>query len=234
MKKTLVALLAALLVCALCTPALADDDDIVKVTGNATVTLAADTATLQIGAETKDTSVEAAQSANSTIITAVIAALKAAGIDEKDMFTGNFNVYTTYDYGMTDVNGNPAAPSYQVSNMLTITIRDLSSVGEIIDAAGKVGANAIYGLTFSATDENAAYQKALTRAVEDAAAKAQVLAAATGKTLGGLRTIDATQSGYYYGVSNTYAMADGAAKRTGIIAGDVSVSASVTLEYSLE
>lgn len=235
MKKMISMLLAVLLVCALCVPALADSEKTtVKVTGNATVTLAADTAVLQIGAETKDLSVEVAQSKNSVIINDVIAALKAAGIDEKDMVTSNFNVYSTYDYTWVDGENKQIGPYYQVNNMLNITIRDLTQIGEIIDAASKAGSNVMYGLTFSASQENEAYQKALKRAVEDAMAKAQVVAEATGKTLGNLLEVDASQGYNYYGISNTYGMAKEALDRTTIVAGDVSVSASVIMEYEMK
>ncbi len=235
MKKYVSILLVALLLCALCVPALADEDKpVVRVTGNATVTLAADTATLQIGAETKDVSVEAAQAQNNEIISKVIAALKEAGVDEKDMITSNFNVYSTYDYSWEDGSEKRIGPFYQVSNMLTITIRNLDVIGEIIDAASKAGANVMYGLTFTSTSENEAYQKALTRAVEDAAQKAQVLATATGKALGELILVDASQGYSYYGISNTFDMAKGSLERTTIVAGDVSVSASVVLEYQLK
>ena len=124
--------------------------------------------------------------------------------------------------------GSPVVP-----DVLSVTIRDLSQIGAVLDAAMSAGANTTYGISFSSTQENEAYQKALTRAVEDAAQKAQVLAAAAGKTLGELVTIDATNSGFAYGVSNVYsekAMDAGSV----IVSGDVSVTANVTLEYAFK
>lgn len=231
MKKLLSIVMVALLVCALALPALADDwdDRVIKVSGNATVTLAADTATIQLGVNTKKPTVAQAQQENNQLMNAVLQALYGMGLTEKDVITSSFNVYSYTDY-TADSQG---MLYYEVDNMLSVTIRDLSQIGAVLDAAMSAGANTTYGISFSSTQENEAYQKALTRAVEDAAQKAQVLAAAAGKTLGELVTIDATNSGFAYGVSNVYsekAMDAGSV----IVSGDVSVTANVTLEYAFK
>ena len=234
MKKLLCVCLMAALLCAVSAPVLAEGGDhIIRVSGNASVTVAADTATLQIGGTTRKDTVAEAQQENSGFMQQVIRAVLDTGIAENDVITSQFNVYTGRDYGV-DENGNETVREYyEVNNMLAVVVRDLTLLGNVLDAGIDAGANQTYGISFSSTKENEAYQKALTRAVEDAQQKAQVLAAAAGKTLGDLLVMDASQGGYYYGISNKYnAMVDstGAA----IVGGDVSVSANVVLEYAFK
>ena len=239
MKKMLVLLLAALLAASLTLPALAEENPrLLKVDGHATVSLAADTATIQIGVNTKKQTVKEAQAENAQIMNAVLAALKNAGVEEKDIVTSNFNVNAEYEYSSGIFSESSRTQYYSVQNTVSVTLHDLTLIGKVLDAAMDAGANTTYGITFSSTQENAAYQKALTRAVEDAMQKAQVLAAAAQVELTGLvsmTTVDSGSSLYRqaYGVSNIYAYYDTApaAAKTAITTGDVSVSAQVVLEY---
>lgn len=232
MKKFLICLLALALLCAGCVSALAEEK-IVRVTGNAAVTLAADTATLQIGVNTKKDNVVEAQQENIRVINAVIEALRQSGVGEKDIITSSFNVYSSSEFSYDAQGKETRVPYYEVNNMLNVTVRDLSQIGAVLDAAVQAGANSTYGISFSSTQENEAYLKALTRAVEDAAAKAQTLAGAAGQRLGDLLLMDASQGNYYYGVSNFYDAKE-ASEGSAIVSGDVSVSATVVLEYEIK
>ena len=202
----------------------------IRVSGHAVVYLSADTATLQIGVNTKKSTVQEAQSVNAALMNQVIEAIRGAGVAEKDVTTSQFDVYSLVEYVIDENGKENSIPCYQVSNMLSVTVRDLSKLGAVLDAAMAAGANTTYGIQFSSTKENEAYQKALTRAVEDGAQKAAVLAAAAGKELGDLIEMDATQQNHYYGITNTYD-AKSAVERTMIVSGDVSVSASVVMTY---
>ena len=237
MKKLMVFVLCLIMTAALAAPALAEGNaPVVKVSGNATITLAADTATLQVGVITRASTVGEAQKENAELMNAVLEAIYGVGVEEKDVITSQFNVNMMYDYSYDDTGRENRQSYYQVENMLNVKVRDLSQVGIILDAAMEAGANSTYGIMFSSTQENEAYLKALRRAVEDAQAKARVLAEAAGKELGELRLVDASQSGYFYGISNTYKEEAAArdAGGTAIVTGDVSVTASVVLEYELK
>lgn len=230
MKKYFVFL--AVMVLALCGTfsAMAAENGVIRVSGNATVSFSADTAVIQVGVNTRKATVREAQGENNVLMNSVIDAILKAGVDEKDIITSQFDVYSTFEYAV-DANGREVStPCYQVSNMLSVTVRDLNLLGGVLDAAMAAGANTTYGIRFSSTKENDAYQKALTRAVEDAAAKAGVLAAAAGKELGNLIYIDASQQNINYGISNTF-NAKAVADASSIVSGDVSVSASVVMEY---
>ncbi len=241
MKRMLTVFAAVLMMVCLAMPALAEDGKpVIQVTGSAVVSLAADTASIQIGVNTRKESVREAQQENAGLMAAVIEAIKGAGVDEKDIMTSQFNVYSGYEYGADIMGRETRTPYYEVQNNVTVTMHDLSLVGAVLDAAMEAGANTTYGITFSSTQANEAYLKALARAVEDAMNKAQVLAGAAGVKVGPLLRINAAQNSVSYardayGIANSY---DYAAKMAGagtsISSGDISISAEVVLEYAIE
>ena len=235
MKKMIALCLVCLLI-VLSVPALAEENPrLIRVSGNATVALAADTATLQIGVNTKKPTVQEAQKENAALMNAVLDALHAIGIEDQDIMTSQFNVSSMFDYSVSSLGQEIRTQYYEVQNNVSVTVHDLSLIGQVLDAAMEAGANTSYGITFSSTKQNEAYQKALTRAVEDAMQKAGVLAAAAKVQLGNLVSMNATQNQYAmggYGVSNAYVYeAKSMDRGTVITSGDITVSADVTLEY---
>ncbi len=234
MKKMIAVCLACLLI-VLSVPALAEENPrLIHVSGNATVALAADTATLQIGVNTKKPTVQEAQKENAALMNAVLDALHAIGIEDQDIMTSQFNVSSMFDYSVSSLGQEIRTQYYEVQNNVSVTVHDLNLIGQVLDAAMEAGANTSYGITFSSTKQNEAYQKALTRAVEDAMQKAGVLAAAAKVQLGNLVSMNATQNhaAGSYGVSNFFAYEAKAMDRGTVIAsGDITVNADVTLEY---
>ncbi len=239
MKKFSAVFAAVLLMVSLALPALAENDRVIQVSGSGVVSLAADTATLQIGVNTRKESVKEAQKENANLMAAVMEAIKKAGIEEKDIMTSQFNVFSSYEYSTSVLGKETRTPYYEVQNTVTVIIHDLSMVGAVLDAVMEAGANTTYGISFSSTQANKAYQKALTRAVEDAMTKAKVLSTAAGVEVGELIRIDATQNsnGYYretYGITNSYSYAEKMADAgTSITGGDLTVTANVVLEYAI-
>lgn len=225
MKKLLTLLLAATL---LALPALALAEGELTVIGTATVSLPADMAEFSVGVETHAETVHEAAQQNNLILAAVMEALTDAGIESGDLSTSNYYVYAEYDYGAT-----PAKMvGYSVGNTLTVTVRDASQVGAIIDAATSAGANQVYGVNFRSSRQSEAYDRALTQAVAEGLRKAQLLADASGRTLGELAEI--TENGSQpYGVVMAREAADMAAS-TAILPEELSVTASVTLTYELK
>ena len=238
MKKMIALCLVCLLI-VLSVPALAEDNPrLIRVSGNATVALAADTATMQIGVNTKKLTVQEAQKENAALMNAVLEALHAIGIEDQDIMTSQFNVSSMFDYSVSSLGQEIRTQYYEVQNNVSVTVHDLTLIGQVLDAAMEAGANTSYGITFSSTKQNEAYQKALTRAVEDAMQKAGVLAAAAKVQLGNLVSMNATQNQYAmggYGISNAYVYeAKSMDRGTVITSGDITVSADVTLEYEFQ
>lgn len=146
----------------------------ITVVGEGLVKIEPDIARVSIGVETVDTSVRVATDQSSATVTRVMAALKEAGVAEKDMQTSGFSIWAERDYGPERVSEEETR--YRVNNMLNIVIRDLDQVGTVIDAAIEAGANAIHGVSFSIAEPGALEAEARAKAIENARAKAAELA----------------------------------------------------------
>ncbi len=236
MKKLIIALFALVVALSLTIPGLAEDDTSrLIVTGTATISLPADSATIEIGAQTRGRTVAEAHQENARIMEDVIREMEKFGVLKDDIRTSQFYVYFEQNDNMYSAAENLIGGSYTVTNMVFITIRDISRVSEAIDAAASVGANNIYNLTFQSSKSTEGYNQALKRAVEDARAKALVLAEASGKTLGDIILIESNDTyGAPYGIQNRADFAGDAAVSTPILSGDVSISAYVTLTFALQ
>jgi uncharacterized protein len=116
--------------------------------------------------------------------------LKDSGIEDKCIQTSQLSVYPQFDNQGCKVVG------YQVSNIVTVTIKDVKKAGPVIDAAAGVAGDAIriQSLGFGLSDSCEPLKRARIRAVEDARAQAEQYAAAAGVKVGPLRTITSTSS----------------------------------------
>ena len=162
----------------------------VSVNGNGLVTITPDAASISVGVNVIDANLTEAQAAATSSMTAVIDALKAAGVEEKDIQTTNYSVSVLQEY---DTNGLPARVSgYQVNNQVNVMVRDLDKLGTVLDEAVKAGANSIYGVSFIVSDSSAAATQARAAAIADATKKAREIADATGMTLGRIVTVTET------------------------------------------
>jgi uncharacterized protein YggE len=168
-------------------PSSTDQIHTVSVTGMGTAYGAPDIATAQIGVQTRDANAVKATGDNTTKMTAIINALKAQGIADKDIQTSNFSVQAQQS---VDNNGQPTGPiTFIVNNTVNITVRDLSKVGSVLSTAVDAGANNIYGVSYGVADQTALEAKARDQAVADASARATQLAKDAGTTLDGAITI---------------------------------------------
>lgn len=143
-----------------------------KVFGKGAVSVKPDVAEVIIGVITENTQLEVAQEENARITRQVINSIKALGVSPKDIQTQNYNIRANYDY----INGRQVFRGYEVSNNLKVTIRNMNSVGQIVDTAVQNGANSLSGIIFLVSDETRHYYEALSLAVEDAQNKANVIA----------------------------------------------------------
>jgi uncharacterized protein YggE len=152
-----------------------------------------DEAQATVGAETFAPEVNDATSENEAVIAAILKSLEDAGIDSKDIQTSNYSLWAEQKYGD---NGAEGIVGYHVSNQVTVMIRDISKVGDVLDAVTTAGANSIYGVQFSVADPAALQAEAREKALEDARQRAESLAQLSGLTLGNIVTIDETLSQY--------------------------------------
>ena len=204
------------------------------VQGSSTITLTADYASLNLGVNTKGATVEEAHSANNAVMEKIIAAIKEQGVEDKDIVTSSFNVYPIYNYEYNKLSDTETVSGYQVDNMLMVTVRDISKVSQIMDAAMASGANQSYGINFGSSKQAQAYDTALQEAVKEGIRKAELLAAASGKKLGELVKMEEKENSYStYAPSAKYEVADAAAG-TPILSGEITVYATTTLTYLFE
>jgi uncharacterized protein YggE len=149
-----------------------------SVSGHGSVILTPDTASFVVGVTTNEDTLAEAQAEATTQMEAIIAAVKAAGIEDRDIQTVNYSVNLIYDYD--DDGYATRVIGYEVSNQVSVTVRDLDALGALLDAVVAAGANSVYGISFFVEDTSAAASQARTMAVEDAMRKAEELATAAG------------------------------------------------------
>lgn len=201
---------------------------IVTVTGEATVEATPDMATISLGVTTEGKSAAEAMAANSTAVTAVIARLKAAGIEDRDLQTSNLSLnpnYVGYDSGSA-----PTISNYTASNQLSVRVRALASLGGVLDAAITDGANTMNGLTFDVAQPRPMLDAARKLAVEDARARATLLAEAAGGKLGKVMSISENAG---YGAPMPMFRSDAKAADVPVQSGQVGLMASVTVTFQI-
>ena len=216
-------------------PALADspaEPHILTVTGHGEAKGVPDRATISTGVSTAARTAAAALSANAKAMSAVFAALKQAGIPEKNIQTSNFEVTPQYAEQKAGSSAAPRIVGYQVSNTVSVTVDGLDKLGATIDALVAAGSNQIDGPSFSIADPKPLQSEARTEAVKDAADKAQTLARAAGVSLG---PIIAISEGLAPETIRPLArgLLVNAAPVTPIAAGEQSLSADVTITWEI-
>ena len=203
----------------------------ISVTGSGTVYGEPDLAVLDVGVNIADENLSAASDEADRAVRAIIAALTAAGVDEKDIRTAYYNVWREDRY---TENNTPATPLYRVSNTLNVTVRDVSKVGELLAAALEVGANTVNNVQYTFADPEKLAAQARELAVQDARAKAQQLADLAGVSLGSVVMMSDTTAGGGPVVPMEMARYDVAAGSVPVSGGQLSVSAFVTVRYGIE
>ena len=133
-----------------------------------------------IGYSNTDKEVAAAQVENKKVMDQVMADLNKMGIEDKDL-QSNYTIYPDYNY--TPDKGQELK-GYRVSNSVTIKIRDLTKINEVLGLAGKYGATEVGGLSFTIDDPSNLKDEARAKALADAQKKALILAQSLGVTLG--------------------------------------------------
>jgi uncharacterized protein YggE len=154
--------------------------------------VAPDMATISLGVLTEAKTAAEALAANATRMNAVIASLRKGGIADKDIQTSNLNVAPQYRYVQNEA---PVLTGYQVSNQVTVTVRDLKKLGGAVDATVGAGANQVNGISFGLADPTAAENAAREAAVKALTAKADLYARATGYRIS--RLVSLSEGGGY-------------------------------------
>lgn len=220
--------LCAFLFAALALPAAAEKvEKLVTVSGEAAVAVVPDAANIRIGVTTQAKTARAASDANAKDMSAVVAAMKDAGIAERDIQTASMSLQPQYD---------PKQPSgsrlvgFQVNNMVTIKLRDVGKLPGVLDRAIGAGANEMSGIEFVVSEESKLLDKARTAAVADARRKAELYAGAAGMKIGRVMAISEESAA----PPRLYApMRAGIAASAPVSPGEQSLRAVVTVSFEL-
>ena len=210
-------------------PALADGPATISVTGEGTVSSAPDLATISLGVTTTADTAAGAMSANSKSLTAVLDRLRAAGIEARDMQTSNLTLnpnWVSYDSGSSS-----KIDGYTASNMLTVQVRAIGTLGAVLDSSITDGANTLNGVTFSVAEPRPALDAARKKAVADAIARATLLSDAAGAKLGPVVSI--TESSGFAPPMPMYRLEADAAASVPTAGGEVGLTASVMMVFEI-
>lgn len=208
----------------------------ITVVGEGSAPVEPDIAVANIGVQVANTDVKAASSEAQELMNAVLAAIQEQGIAQEDIQTSGFSIFA--DFGPAGPTGEQAqTPLYRVSNNVNATIRDLTLVPAVLDAAIGAGANNIFGVNFSIDDPSAAASVARAQAIENAQAKAQDLAELTGLQLGNVVSVSEIigSNGGFYGSSGLAAMGQAGYGGGGgpIAPGQLNVNVQLEVIYSV-
>lgn len=226
-----IALLTALSLAAATSPIAAQEPPReIVVTGEGTVEIAPDMATVAAGVETQASTASAALEQNGTTMRAVLATLEEGGLARRDIQTSQLALTPVYRQSETG-EWTAEVTGYIARNVLTVRLRDISRIGAVIDSLGDSGINRIDSIAFSVAEPRPHVDRARREAVTDARAKAELLAEAAGVSLGALASLRETQP-----IDQPFPMAmrAEAAMDEAIAEGTVEITAMVELVYAIE
>lgn len=198
--------------------------------GRGAVEKAPDMATINVGVQVEAKTAADAMAQQASQMNGVFAAVKAAGIADRDMQTGNMSLSPVYEYPN---NARPRLTGYQASNSIAIRVRKLDTLGKTMDAVVKGGGNTINGISFSVDQPEKFQNEARVEAIQDAAAKAELYAQAVGYKVKRIVTISEQEFYPQPPMPVMMRMQDMAAEATPIAAGEVSLVQTVNVVFEL-
>lgn len=205
----------------------------ITVSGEGEATVAPDMALLSLSVMREAKTAREAMDANNDAMAAVIAAMKSFGIAERDLQTAGIQISPRYDYtNKPDGSQQAQLAAYQVTNTLSVRLRDVDKAGEILDKAVSLGVNQGGNVTFSNEDPSATVTEARKKAVANAMAKAKTLAEAAGVHLG--RVLEISDQAVQPMPMPIRAKAYDAAGAAPVQAGENSYSVQVTVTFELK
>lgn len=159
---------------------------LITVSGEATVAVAPDMAIIRIGVTSQGKTAHEASNTNAKQMTKVLTAIKGTGVADRDVQTSRLSLQPQYD---PNKNGTARLLGFQVTNQVTIKIRDTGKMPVILDTAIAAGANEMSGIEFVVSEQSKLLDQARDDAIADARRKAELYAKAAGAKLGKVMAI---------------------------------------------
>ena len=217
----------------------------ITVSGTGKIARAPDTAKISFTVQDEQKDMKVAQDNVSKKIDAVTKSLKALGIDEKYIKTDSYNSYPQYDYVNTvrcittpcPTNNTPVLRGYQVTHNITLNVKALDSVPQVLGALGDVGVTNVSGPNFGFEDDKAIAREARDMAIEDARNEAQKLAKSLGVHL--VRIVSFSDSGNntpmpMYERDSMVMSAQKAGAVPSLPVGEQNIQSNVTVVYEIQ
>lgn len=205
----------------------------VSVTRSASVSVEPDHAVLELGVESIADTVAAARQSAAERVTAMLAAIKEAGVEDDDIATSMFEIYPRTEW----VESRSQIIGYAVRNGITVTVQEIDSAGSVIDAAAEAGGDQFFvsGIRFAASNQDEAVDQARVLAARDARRVAELHASTLGFVLGPV-----AEMVEYGGAAPIGAQFDARVEAaqavsfdTPIVPGDVDVSVTVEVKFAI-
>lgn len=217
----------------------------ITVNGTGKIDRAPDTAKISFTIQDEQKEVKVAQDNVSKKIDAVTKALKALGIDEKYIKTDSYNSYPQYDYVNTircittpcPTNNTPMLRGYQVTHDVTVNVKALDTVPQVLGALGDAGVTNISGPNFGFEDDKAIAREARDMAIDDARGEAEKLAKSLGVHLVRIVSFSDSGSGIPIPMYARDSMAMGSEKAgavPSIPVGEQNIQSNVTVVYEIQ
>ena len=196
------------------------------------VTAAPDMATISFGVVTQSGSASGAMKANNIKMNQVLAALKSAGIDAKDIQTSNLNLSPQYTYN--DNGAPPKLNGYNAQNQVSVRVNKLDQTGAVIDAVIAAGVNQIDSIGFGLKDDDAALDAARQAAVKTLMQRANLYATALGVKIKRIQTLSESTNDYSPPQPRAMMMMKSADASTPVAAGELKLSVTVSAVFEIE
>jgi uncharacterized protein YggE len=195
-------------------------------------------ARVQLGVMTSGPNVDVAAEESNQIIQAVMEAVTQTGVDAVDMQTSGFNVWSEelYPQDSPESSGDgPVEPRtiYRVENTVNVTVRDVDTLGDVIQSGLDAGANRVWGVEFSIEDTTQLEQEARANAVDEARARAADLAEEMGVGLGDVVSIVESPAGLPFSTAEGAYGLGGGGGGPPISSGQMNVSVLVRVTFEI-
>jgi len=211
---------------------IASSGPVVELTVTEQVKAAPDIADISAGVTTQAMTAVEAMRLNAREMTAVIARMRSLGIAEDDIQTTGINLNAQYDYDRE--NQRQVFRGYQVSNRVSVTVREVQDIGPILDALVAAGTTDLSGPSFRIDDDSAAKAQAREAALQTAMARAGQYAGWAGYS--GVRLLEVSEniaSSQPRPMMRSMAMAESADVSTPVQPGQVSTGVTLTVKYEM-
>lgn len=218
--------------------------NVISFEGKGEISAKPDLATISLTIRDNQKEMTVAQANVTTKETSVLAFLEKSGIEKKDIKTEGYNSYPKYDYGTPCYGGygipcravEPKIIGYEVSESITVKVRDLTKAGEVVKGIGDIGVTEVSGPNFSIEKEEELKAQARKMAIDEAKEKAKILSRDLGVSL--VRVVNFSENG------NTPMMYGGMMAKDAVVTKEVApspelptgenkITSNVTITYEI-